>query len=171
LVLLSIPAVLAGYWFGFYSYVNVTSTPVENLSFTSLVADPFTWLGVIVSFVGLGVAWGIYGRIEFVKIHAFVESSPFLRILHRILYNRYYVDTLYNWITSYIMLGLATLAQAFDQIIVDGIVNGVARIITSIGTDVRHVETGRVQSYMVGFFSGVAVLVVLAIVLVFTVGK
>ncbi|HTI14978.1 MAG TPA: NADH-quinone oxidoreductase subunit L [Dictyobacter sp.] len=171
LILLSIPAIFAGYWFGFYSYVNVTAEHVLNLNVGALLADPLTWLGVVVSLAGLGVAWGIYGRVELAKIHAVVESNAFLRTLHRILYNRYYVDTLYNWIAVYVVLGIANLAQAFDQYIVDGIVNGVARIITSAGSDVRHVETGRVQSYMIGFFGGVAVLAIVAIVLITTVGK
>jgi NADH-quinone oxidoreductase subunit L len=34
------------------------------------------------------------------------------------------------------------------------------------GRGLRHVETGKVQTYMVGFFGGVAVLAVLVFVLV-----
>jgi hypothetical protein len=32
--------------------------------------------------------------------------------------------------------------------------------------DLRHIETGKVQSYMVGFFGGVAILAAVVIVLV-----
>jgi predicted nucleic acid-binding Zn ribbon protein len=36
------------------------------------------------------------------------------------------------------------------------------------GRDLRRAETGRVQSYMIGFFGGVALLAVLVFVLIFT---
>ena len=61
--------------------------------------------------------------------------------------------------------GICWLAQAFDTYVIDGIVNGVANLITGLGNGVRRIETGQVQSYMIGFFGGVAVLAVLAFVL------
>ena len=95
-----------------------------------------------------------------------MENNALLRTLHHILYNRYYIDTLYDWIVRYIVLGLAHVAQAFDAYVIDGIVNGVAGLVTFFGRDMRQVETGRVQSYMIGFFGGAAVLTVIVIVLV-----
>ena len=64
------------------------------------------------------------------------------------------------------VLGLCHVAQAFDTYVIDGAVNGVARVTTIFGRDLRQVETGRVQTYMLGFFGGVAVLAVLVFVLV-----
>ena len=108
----------------------------------------------------------LYARIGLAHVTAFVEQSALLRVLHRILYNRFYIDTLYDAIVRYIVLGLGHTAQAFDGYVVDGIVNGVAWVTTQFGGEVRRVETGRVQSYMVGFFGGVAVLaIVVAIVI------
>jgi NADH-quinone oxidoreductase subunit L len=66
----------------------------------------------------------------------------------------------------YVVLGISHIEQAFDTYVIDGIVNGIARLITGIGGGVRRVETGRVQTYMVGFFGGVAILAVLVFVLV-----
>jgi NADH-quinone oxidoreductase subunit L len=63
-------------------------------------------------------------------------------------------------------LGVAYLAQLFDAYVVDGIVNGAAWLINGFGNGLRRIETGRVQSYMIGFFGGLAVLTVLAFVLV-----
>ncbi len=64
------------------------------------------------------------------------------------------------------MLGLSHVEAAFDTYVVDGIVNGVAAAVRGAGRDLRHVETGRVQAYMIGFFGGVAVLAILVFVLV-----
>ena len=52
-----------------------------------------------------------------------------------------------------------------------GIVNGVARLVTTAGRDLRYTETGRVQSYMIGFFGGVVVLAVIVIAVVTFAGK
>jgi proton-translocating NADH-quinone oxidoreductase chain L len=167
LMLLAIPSVIAGYWTSFFTYINVhADVQVQNLDVAHLLGAPDTWVGVVVALVGLGVAWGVYGRVELAQVHDFVEARPVLRVLHRILFNRYYVDTLYDWIVKYIALGIANIEQAFDAYVVDGIVNGVARAVTGFGSGLRHVETGRVQSYMIAFFGGVAVFAVFVIVLV-----
>jgi hypothetical protein len=76
------------------------------------------------------------------------------------------VDEFYNLLIRYVVLGISHIEQAFDAYIVDGLVNGTARLVTTLGRDLRHVETGRVQTYMVGFFGGVAVLAAVVIVLV-----
>jgi len=64
------------------------------------------------------------------------------------------------------VLGISHIEQAFDTYIIDGLVNGVAALVTTFGRDLRHIETGKVQSYMVGFFGGVAILAAVVIVLV-----
>ncbi|GHO87243.1 NADH-quinone oxidoreductase subunit L [Dictyobacter formicarum] len=169
LMLLAIPSVIGGYWTDFYQYVNVGAEAVKNLSIPTLLVTPDTWIGVVVSLAGLAVAWGIYGRAELVKISQVVQSNAVLRTLHRILLNRYYVDDLYNWITNYLIVGgVSKLAQLFDTFVVDGIVNGVARGVTDLGAGARRVETGRVQTYMLGFFGGVAVLAIVVVVLITT---
>jgi len=116
--------------------------------------------------IGFAWAYRLYARIEFAKINEYVESRAVLRVLHRILLRKYYIDDLYDLIIRYGVLGLSHVEVAFDTYIVDGIVNGVARLVTTIGRDVRHVETGRVQSYMIGFFGGVAVLALVVIALI-----
>lgn len=164
LLILAVFSIFAGYWTGFFTYV--AGPHVEPLNIGALFSAADTWIGVAVSFIGLIWAFVLYARVEPAKVHAAVENNSTLRVLHRILYNRYYVDTLYDFIVRYIVLGLSHIEQAFDTYVVDGIVNGIARLITGIGGGVRRVETGRVQAYMVGFFGGVAVLAVLVFVLV-----
>ena len=173
LSILAIASIVAGYWFPFFQYVQPSYIPlpgvnVPALHFLEILADPLTWIGVVVSLAGLGVAYFMYARLDQVRLHNAVENNALLRGLHRLLYNRYYVDTLYDLLVKYVVLGLSHIEQAFDAYVVDGIVNGVARLVTSLGRDIRYTETGRVQSYMVGFFGGVAVLAILAFVMVMT---
>lgn len=163
LILLAIASVVAGYWFGFFTYVQANAHPFDVAAFFT---DWKTWFGTLVSLIGFGWAYALYARIEFAKINEYVESHAVLRVLHRILLRKFYVDDLYDLLVRYVVLGLSHVELAFDTYIVDGIVNGVARLVTTIGRDVRHVETGRVQSYMIGFFGGVAVLALVVIALI-----
>src|SRR6266487_641536 len=163
LIVLALFAVFAGYWVGFLSYVQPGAPP---LNIPVLLSSVDTWVGVVVALIGLSVAYVFYCRVEPARLHAAVENNALLLWLHRLLYNRYYVDDLYDWIIKYIVLGLSHAIQAFDTYVVDGIVNGVAYLVTFFGSDLRRVETGRVQSYMIGFFGGAAVLIVVVIVLV-----
>jgi proton-translocating NADH-quinone oxidoreductase chain L len=166
--LLAVASIVAGYWFTFFHYLQPGQQNIPALSISTVFTDPLTYIGIAVSLIGLAVAYVMYARLDQVKLHNAVENNGFLRFLHRLLYNRYYVDTLYNWIAMYVVLGISHIEQAFDTYVVDGIVNGVARLVTVFGRDIRYTETGRVQSYMIGFFGGVVVLAALAVVLVLT---
>src|SRR6266704_2793055 len=163
LVLLAIASVVAGYWLGFFSYLQPGA---PNLTFSAIFGDWKTWVGVAVSLVGLIWAYTLYARFDLATIHDFVQRYTVLRTLHRILLRKYYVDEFYNLLIRYGVLGLSHIEQAFDTYVVDGLVNGTAQFVLTLGRDVRHVETGRVQNYMVGFFGGVAVLAAVVFVLV-----
>ncbi len=163
LILLAIASIVAGYWFGFYSYL----TPgAEILNLGTILSDYKTWIGVLVALIGIGWAYTLYCRIGMEAVHSYVENHAVLRVSHRILLRKFYVDELYNLFIKYVVLGISHIEQAFDAYIVDGIVNGVAHAVMTAGSDLRHVETGKVQTYMVSFFGGVAVLAVLVFVLV-----
>jgi NADH-quinone oxidoreductase subunit L len=163
LVLLAIASIVGGYWFGFFSYIQPGA---PNLSFSVILSDWKTWVGVAVSLAGLAWAYTLYTRVELARINAVVQGNAVLRVLHRILLRKFYVDDLYDLLIRYVVLGISHIEQAFDTYIVDGLVNGVARLVTFLGRDVRKVETGRVQAYMVGFFGGIAVLAILVFALI-----
>ena len=163
LILLAIASIVAGYWFGFFSYV---SPGAQVLNFGTIMTDWKTWVGVLVSFLGLGWAYYLYCAVGWVAVGNVVQNNAVLRFLHRVTLHQYYVKEFYALLIRYGVLGLSHVEAAFDTYVVDGIVNGVAGLVRGAGRDLRHVETGRVQSYMVGFFGGVAVLAVLVFVLV-----
>ncbi|HLI08950.1 MAG TPA: NADH-quinone oxidoreductase subunit L [Ktedonobacteraceae bacterium] len=163
LILLAIASIVAGYWFGFYGYIW-PGAPALNLG--DILTDWKTWVGVVVAFIGLGWAYYLYAVVGWAKVGQVVYNNPTLNFLHRVTLHRFYISELYALIIRYGVLGLSHVEAAFDTYVVDGIVNGVAAAVRGAGRDLRHVETGRVQSYMVGFFGGVALLAVLVFVLV-----
>src|SRR6266571_1152593 len=163
LILLIIPSIFAGDWFNSYSYIQQGA---PALTVRDVLDDWKTWVGLAVALVGFTWAYVLYARFELARIHDFVQNRAFLRSAHRVLLHKYYVDDLYNWLIRYVVFGFSHTIQAFDTYVIDGVVNSVARVVTTIGRDVRHVETGRVQAYMIGFFGGVAVLAILVFALV-----
>ncbi len=163
LVLLAIASIVAGYWTGMFGYIQPGA---QNLDLGTVFSDPLTWIGVVVSFAGLIWAYVLYTRFELAAIHDFVEGNAVLRFLHRLTLRKFYLDDLYALFIRYVVLGFSHIEAAFDTYVVDGIVNGVAQAVTGLGRGTRHVETGKVQSYMVGFFGGVAVLAIVVFALV-----
>ncbi len=163
LVVLAIASVIAGYWTGFFSYVQ-PGAPALDIG--AVLSDPLTWIGVLVAFVGLGWAYVLYTRFDLATIHDVVESNAVLRFLHRLTLRKFYIDDIYAWLIRYVVFGISHIEAAFDTYVVDGLVNGVAQAVTGAGRDLRRVETGKVQSYMVGFFGGLAVLAIVVFALV-----
>lgn len=163
LVLLAIAAIFAGYWTGFFGYIQPGAT---NLDLGAVFTDPLTWIGVAVSFVGLIWAYVLYTRFELATIHDFVENNAALRFLHRLTLRKFYIDDLYTLLIRYVVFGISHIEAAFDTYVIDGIVNGVAQAVTGVGRGARHLETGKVQTYMVGFFGGIAILAIVVFALV-----
>jgi NADH-quinone oxidoreductase subunit L len=132
---------------------------------------------------GFAVGWAIF-RLQKVKFD--ILRSPFAWV-YRLLMNKYYLDAIYmglivrpirdqlaafaNWSNQRIIdravdtvgtvtLGLGNFAyRGVDQPLIDGAVNGVARLMGLAGAKLRFWQTGSVQRYAVALFIGVAAFV------------
>jgi NADH-quinone oxidoreductase subunit L len=108
-----------------------------------------------------------------------------------VVYNKYYVDELYQatvvrftlvasqvlyWIDQNVIDALvmlfaflarvvAYLDDAIDRLVVDGAVNGVARLSMSAGRSLRRVQTGHIQNYLFGALAGAIAFVILQYVI------
>jgi len=79
--------------------------------------------------------------------------------LYKLIFNKYYVDEIYEFVFVNGCKGLGTLLwQKFDVLVVDGIVNGVAKVVEILGETVRKLQTGYVQNYAVGILLGIVVI-------------
>jgi len=70
------------------------------------------------------------------------------------LLNRWYVDELYQALIAHPGARLASFLAAFDLGVVDGAVNGVARLARGTGSLLRRTQTGYVRSYAVTMLIG-----------------
>jgi NADH-quinone oxidoreductase subunit L len=105
--------------------------------------------------LGLIVAWRMYAK---------GAQRGTSTGLHKILYNKYYVDELYQAtiVGPLVWLSRNVLWKVVDDGIIDGAVNGVGHAAAGVGDVVRHTQSGNTRSYAVWVLIGA--LVVFAII-------
>ncbi len=112
-------------------------------------------LSVTVACFGIFVAYIFYIKKRDVPV-ALAEKYPFM---YRLLLNKWYIDELYDLVIISPLRGFSYfLWKGVDVGVVDGIVNGVARIIGWSSSAIRYMQSGYVQSYAVSVVFGTVVL-------------
>ncbi|MGB8801683.1 MAG: NADH-quinone oxidoreductase subunit L [Candidatus Acidiferrales bacterium] len=100
---------------------------------------------VLIALAGLLVAWWFYIKSpQTPKKLAESLRAPYTLILHK-----YYVDELYNAAIIRPLLWISTniLWHAVDEGVIDGTVNGVARLARESGSELREIQSGNARSY------------------------
>jgi NADH-quinone oxidoreductase subunit L len=81
--------------------------------------------------------------------------------LYRGAYRKFYIDELYLFVTKKIIFPFIGQPAAWvDRHIVDGSMNRVASVTANISTWIKGWQSGKVQSYTLYFFGGIAVLAI-----------
>ncbi len=80
--------------------------------------------------------------------------------LHKLVYNKYWIDELYDVLFVNSIVNFSRfLWKAFDESVIDGIVNGVASVVRAWGGALRWLQTGLVKDYALSILIGVLVLI------------
>jgi NADH-quinone oxidoreductase subunit L len=130
-------------------------------------------ISIVMAGAGIGLGYLLYGRQPLRAGQA--DPLERLGVLWTVLRNKYYIDEIYRATIIRGTIGLSTLLFRFDQgiidavvnligrlmerlsyvsrlfdtYVIDGIVNGVGRVTSAVGEELRYIQTGRVQNYMV----------------------
>jgi NADH-quinone oxidoreductase subunit L len=163
LVVLSLLTVVAGFVFG----LPFGATRIAHLlgSVFAEHAESHAALVVLVSVMvfaaGLGLAMYRY-RMTPVKADTVGRPRTWA---HAMLINAYYVDAVYDRLIVRPLLALAiVLARAVDLGVIDGIVNGVGRLVTAWGAGLRRVQSGYVVNYALTMLAGAVVVIAFLLV-------
>jgi NADH-quinone oxidoreductase subunit L len=107
-------------------------------------------VAVLAAAIGLITAWLMYAK----DVKRGTSEG-----LHKILYNKYYVDELYQAVVVGPLMWLSrnVLWKVVDTGIIDGTVNGIASGTTAVGDTVRHTQSGNTRSYAVWVLVGAIV--------------
>ncbi len=108
----------------------------------------FTGISVVVAFLGIFLGWQMF------------TAKP-LRKMPRLLENKYYVDELYDAAIVNPIQGVSrnVLWRILDVQIIDGAVNGIAKLFGETGSAMRFLQTGFARSYAAIMLVGAIVLI------------
>jgi NADH-quinone oxidoreductase subunit L len=165
LVILAIPAALLGLIVGLppeggwiHGFLEAVFFHAHHAEFVLAGKGGLLMLASLITVVvGLVVAWWLYVRQTEVP-GRIAERVPWA---YKASLNKVYLDDAYAVVPVGATLGFAQWLWAFfDVKVIDGAVNGVARVWGWIGDGLRPIQTGRVQNYAMYVFGGMVVLVV-----------
>ncbi|HDL90203.1 MAG TPA: NADH-quinone oxidoreductase subunit L [Thermodesulforhabdus norvegica] len=80
--------------------------------------------------------------------------------LYEVVYNKYFVDEIYNGSFVRGVLGSAFSSKKFDEVVVDGAVNGTGKSIYLFGSILSRIQTGYIYHYIWGIVIGLLILLV-----------
>ena len=156
MIILSVCSIVAGF-VPFANFVTPDGVPVQthmNLLFSAL---PVTL--VLISI--LIAAW-LYKK----QNEKPAKIAATFGGLYQATYKKFYIDEIYLFITQKIIFNLIGRPAAWiDKNVVDGMVNGIGNITAFTSYKIKSIQSGKVQSYALYFFGGVAGLAVLFIYL------
>lgn len=116
--------------------------------------------GLMATSVAIAVIGFFIAYLFYIKNPALpVALGNKMKGIYTLLYNKYYVDEIYEFVFVNGCKGLGTLLwQKFDVLVVDGAVNGVGKIVSYFGDVLSKLQTGSIQNYAVGIILGVVLI-------------
>lgn len=135
--------------FGTFIHFKEAEVPHVNM----LVAA----ISTVVALAGIWVAWLFYIK-KTVDTEALAKKY---NGLYNLLYNKFYIDEFYAWVFDGIMLTGGKILDWIDHTIIDGIFDGLAKLIGSVGGKLRIVQTGFLQSYALVTFTAVVIIIII----------
>lgn len=167
---------------------GVLTKPV-TLLLTGAVHHADTHLPMIISVIAVALGVCASAAVYFFRVLDPEKIAGGLKPLHKLLLNRYYIDRLYEKLSSLVAVKLAQVgdlldkfaidgvvnlagwcavklgdfARWFDYYVVDGLVRGFCFAVSGCGAYLRRASGGNLQSYLGLVAAGVCVLVMVAV--------
>ena len=158
LVLLAVLSVTAGFinspWFynafgnsfSMFIFFKEPEIPGINLMIAGI--------STLAALAGIFTAWLVYSK----KLVDTGKLAARWNWLYLLLYNKYYIDDIYQWVFDKVMLLLGRILDGFDHYVIDGVFDGFARLIGYSGKKLRLTQTGYLQSYALVIFTAVVII-------------
>jgi len=106
---------------------------------------------------GILAAWLVYAK----KIVNTEKMAKQWNGVYSLLYNRFYIDEVYEWGFNKILLLFGRILDWVDHYLIDGLFDGTARLVGLSGKKLRFTQTGYLQSYALIIFTAVVLIVLL----------
>ena len=165
LVLLAAGSVLAGLILGFPPEAGFIHRFLEPAVAAEHGAQHAPELVLILGLAATSVAAGLIGIGSGIAMYARRRPDPAAVSraagpIYTLLWNKYFVDELYDRKLVELMRNVFGAAWAFDIHIIDGLVDRLGWLARLIGAQTRRVQTGVVGNYALSIAAGLVVLIV-----------
>jgi NADH-quinone oxidoreductase subunit L len=115
---------------------------------------------VLIGLAGILIAYALYRK----ESTASQRISVSLGTVYRTIYNKFYIDEVYLFVTRRVFFNLISRPVAwFDRHVVDGTMNGIARTIAFASEKIKGLQSGQLQHYAFVFVSGVLILTMIVL--------
>jgi NADH-quinone oxidoreductase subunit L len=175
LILLAIPSIFIGLLLGLpfgnsliSQWLDPVFAPADAIlhetkpSFEILGIDGvLIVISTAVAVAGCVAAWYLFGFFNLKPRETLVRLwTEKAKPLYTGSFHKWYFDDLNDLL--FVRFGSLVAASLwwFDRAVIDGTVNGIAHVVQSAGSEVRHIQTGRVQNYALGIAAGLIVMAV-----------
>ena len=131
---------------------------VSSIHHSILFEHIFAAGSVLVALAGIGMAWFFYIR----RPDLPDRCTRFLGPVYFLMRDRYRVDELYRFMVVHplALFSKKVLWKVCDDILIDGAVNGVARLALRCGVLARRMQTGLMQHYALAMLAGMTLLII-----------
>lgn len=103
-------------------------------------------------------AWMVYMKNRVLPVNKEEQLKPW----QRVIYNKYYVDEIYDFLIRKPLDVLSNIFHKFlDVQLIDGIVNGIGSGVKSLGSVVRLAQSGNIGFYITSMVLGVVLIILL----------
>lgn len=163
--LIGLPAVFhVNHWLNGY-LATVTEPSAAYLHHGEAISHSLE-IGLL-SFAGIAAILVIlYAYRKYVSLRALPEAEADQSALTRLVYNKFYVDELYDSLIVNPVFRLSQwLGQVFDKQVIDRIVNATAGVLDASGKTLRLFQTGNTGSYVFAMVIGMVVLFIIRLLI------
>ncbi|MBI4850774.1 MAG: NADH-quinone oxidoreductase subunit L [Acidobacteria bacterium] len=145
-----VPHSLQGITHSFYAFLApvITNPVIPGNGGEAIAADHSaelvsTILSSIVALVAIGIGYAVF------------KGKPMLQ-MPSVLENKYYIDEIYDAVIVNPLKFISTygLWKFFDVVVIDGTINGLAKLVTLIGVGFRQLQPGITRLYAAFIFGG-----------------
>jgi NADH-quinone oxidoreductase subunit L len=132
----------------------------DKLPFESVMDYSTASASVAIGLIGIITALILYKRSSLIPD----KISVALGGLYKTIYNKFYIDEIYLFVTKKIIFNCISQPVAwFDRHIVDGTMNGIGWLTATTSNSIKGFQSGRLQQYAFVFITGVIGLVLFVV--------
>jgi len=156
MVVLGVMATVAGFFEGWY--IHAIGGEHKEIHLNIAVTS------VIVGLLGIALAYAIFAK-KFLDPEKTYES---LKAIHTTFKEQFFTEKLYHGVLAAGYMSYSKVLYVVgERQFIDGIVNGIAIIVQSIGQGLKFLQSGKLNWYALGLSSGFAILVLLLVALIY----